>query len=233
MNTEQLITSRREAERRTLRGPHVPFGPQPAPSHAIHPPHAIGLALCRASDILGASILLVLLALPMLLIGLLVKLTSRGPALYSQERVGQFGRTFVMYKFRTMRVDAEAISGPVWAKRCDKRCTRLGGWMRRLSLDELPQLFNVLRGDMSLVGPRPERPYFVQDFSRRLAHYEQRHLLRPGMTGWAQINGWRGDTSVAKRLEYDLYFVRHWSLWFQLRVLLLTPLRLFAEQSPD
>ncbi|MEX0977529.1 MAG: sugar transferase [Pirellulales bacterium] len=130
-----------------------------------------------------------------------------------------------------MRNDAEAATGPVWAKRGDLRCTRIGNLLRHWCLDELPQLFNVLNGDMSLVGPRPERPFFVQQFSQQVAGYNQRHTVPPGITGWAQINGWRGDSSLEKRVEFDLFYVRNWSLRFNLRILLLTPLRVLVDES--
>ena len=146
---------------------------------------------------------------------------------------GRDGRPFTMYKFRTMRVDAEAAGEPVWAKRGDPRRTTLGILLRRLSLDELPQLVNVLQGDMSLVGPRPERPYFVERFAGILPEYDERHQVPPGITGWAQINGLRGDSSIEKRLEYDLAYVRRRSLWFNLHILLLTPLRALIERNAN
>ena len=180
----------------------------------------------RSLDVGISAVLLGLLALPMLAIAVLVKLTSRGPALYLQQRIGQGGKPFVMYKFRTMGIDAEAETGPVWAQQGDTRCTWLGNLLRRWCLDELPQLINVIKGEMCLVGPRPERPYFVQQFSQRLPDYDQRHQVPPGITGWAQINGWRGDSSLEKRLEYDLYYIRNWSVGFNLRILLATPLRI-------
>jgi exopolysaccharide biosynthesis polyprenyl glycosylphosphotransferase len=185
----------------------------------------------RMLDLVVATVMLIVLALPMLLVALLVKLGSRGPAIYRQERTGLGGKPFVMFKFRTMRINAEAETGPVWAKRNDPRRTLLGRFLRRLSIDELPQLFNVLRGEMSLVGPRPERPCFVQEFSSRLSGYNQRHQVLPGITGWAQINGWRGDSSLERRLECDLYYVNHQSLWLNLRIMLLTPLRLLVERN--
>lgn len=172
--------------------------------------------LCALSPLLAA-------------IALAVKLSSRGPVLFCQDRVGRHGRVFRMLKFRTMRVDAEALSGPVWAQRNDPRCTRLGAVLRRLSCDELPQLWNVVRGEMSLVGPRPERPYFVERFSQGWPDYPLRHEVLPGLTGWAQVNGWRGNTSVRKRLECDLHYVRHWSLWLDLKILFLTPWRMWND----
>jgi lipopolysaccharide/colanic/teichoic acid biosynthesis glycosyltransferase len=142
--------------------------------------------------------------------------------LYRQERMGVDGRRFRMLKFRTMRVDAEAQTGPVWATADDPRRTSLGGFLRRWSLDELPQLFNVLRGEMSLVGPRPERPSFVEEFRRRVPGYMLRHKVKAGITGWAQINGWRGNTSIERRIECDLYYIERWSLAFDLRILIQT-----------
>jgi lipopolysaccharide/colanic/teichoic acid biosynthesis glycosyltransferase len=171
------------------------------------------------------------LALPMAVIALVIRLTSRGPALYFQERVGFGGRRFALIKFRTMALDAEDKTGPVWATPGDARCTRLGKFLRRYSLDELPQFWNVLRGDMSLVGPRPERPYFVKKFAQVLPGYTDRHDVLPGITGWAQVNGWRGDTSLTSRLEHDLYYVRHRSLRLNLRILFLTPWRVLVERN--
>ena len=186
----------------------------------------------RLLDIAIASAMLCLLAVPMLLICLAIKLTSRGPAIYRQQRTGLGGRPFTMYKFRTMQHDAEVDSGPVWATRNDPRRTSLGAILRRLSIDELPQLVNVLKGDMSLVGPRPERPCFVRQFGGRFPAYNQRHQVRPGMSGWAQVNGWRGDSSVEKRLEYDLYYVNNPSVWLNLRIIVVTPFRvLFARNA--
>ena len=184
----------------------------------------------RLLDLTVAIVMLAVLAVPMLLVALLVKLTSRGPALYRQQRIGLAGRPFVIYKFRTMGLNAEVETGPIWAKRGDPRCTLLGHWLRRWCVDELPQLINVLKGEMSLVGPRPERPYFVKEFSRKIPSYNQRHQVLPGMTGWAQVNGWRGDSSLAKRVEFDLYYVRHWTVGFNLRILLLTPVRLLVDR---
>jgi exopolysaccharide biosynthesis polyprenyl glycosylphosphotransferase len=230
MNTEPLPAR----QQRSLRPRHVQS------THAAHsagirgfvrrPGHAARF-VNRILDVVIATLLLCLLAVPMLLIAILVKLTSRGPALYTQERTGLGGKPFVMFKFRTMRIGAEERTGPAWAKRGDPRRTLAGILLRRLSLDELPQLFNVLQGDMSLVGPRPERPYFVQTFSQRIPAYNQRHQVLPGITGWAQINGWRGDSSIEKRLECDLYYINHWSVWFNLRILLLTPFKVLVEQN--
>jgi putative colanic acid biosysnthesis UDP-glucose lipid carrier transferase len=224
MKTEQIsaaaVRSRRLAQERSAALEH----------HAARPGH-VDLLVTRVFDAIVAIALLGLLAVPMLLIGLLVKLTSRGPALYRQERAGLNGAPFIMYKFRTMRLDAEADTGPVWAVSGDPRCTRFGSWLRRFSLDELPQLINVALGDMSLVGPRPERPFFVARFAKSIPRYNHRHVVRPGITGWAQVKGWRGDSSIEHRTEFDLYYVDHWSLGLNLRILLLTPFRVLIEQN--
>ena len=180
--------------------------------------------LNRALDLVGATALLCLLAAPMLLVALLIKFTSRGGAIYRQERVGLGGKTFVMFKFRTMRLDAEAASGPVWARRNDPRRTGLGVLLRRLSIDELPQLFNVLRGDMSLVGPRPERPEHVARLQQKIPFYRTRLAVRPGLTGWAQVRYSYGsdDNDALVKLQYDLYYIRHSSLLLDLNILLRT-----------
>ena len=169
-----------------------------------------------------AALLVVLLSPLFALIAIGVKASSRGPVFYRQERVTWNGRRFVMYKFRTMAADAEADSGPVWSTHGEDRATPFGAFLRRYSLDELPQLFNVLAGDMSLVGPRPERPEFVAQFSERVPGYMQKHLVKAGITGWAQVNDLRGDSDLALRIQYDLYYVEHWSPWFDLRILALT-----------
>jgi Undecaprenyl-phosphate glucose phosphotransferase len=178
--------------------------------------------LKRGFDLAGGALALALAAPVMLAIVVALKLTSPGPVLYRQERMGVDGRRFHMLKFRTMRVDAEAATGPVWARPDDPRRTWLGGFLRRWSLDELPQLFNVLRGEMSLVGPRPERPSFVEEFRRRVPGYMLRHKVKAGITGWAQINGWRGNTSIERRIECDLYYIERWSLGFDLKILIQT-----------
>ncbi|MBI5827778.1 MAG: exopolysaccharide biosynthesis polyprenyl glycosylphosphotransferase, partial [Deltaproteobacteria bacterium] len=150
------------------------------------------------------------------------KLTSPGPVLYRQERMGIGGDTFEMLKFRSMGTDAEKESGAVWACKDDPRRTALGSFLRRTSLDELPQLFNVLKGDMSIVGPRPERPVFIQGFRKDIPRYMLRHTMKAGITGWAQVNGWRGDTDINKRIEHDLYYIENWSLMLDMKILLLT-----------
>ena len=175
----------------------------------------------RIFDVLFSSLFLLLLSPVLLGLALLVKLTSEGPMLYRQERVGLDGKPFQMLKFRTMRIDAEA-EGPKFAQAGDPRATPIGAWLRRTSLDELPQLWNVFMGDMSLVGPRPERPVFIDQFRRHIPRYQLRHMVKSGMTGWAQIHGLRGNTSIQKRVEYDLYYIEHWSLLLDLRILART-----------
>ncbi|HMA31282.1 MAG TPA: exopolysaccharide biosynthesis polyprenyl glycosylphosphotransferase, partial [Casimicrobiaceae bacterium] len=169
-----------------------------------------------------AALLVILLSPLLILIAIGVKASSRGPVVYRQERVTWNGRRFMMYKFRTMPADAEQLSGPVWSTHGERRATRFGAFLRRFSLDELPQLVNILRGDMSLVGPRPERPEFVAQFRDRVPGYMQKHLVKAGITGWAQVNDLRGDSDLALRIQYDLYYVEHWSPWFDLRILALT-----------
>ena len=164
-----------------------------------------------------------------LLIGCAIKLTSRGPVFFLQQRMGLDGSIFPILKFRTMRHDAE--DRPGWTTEGDDRCTRLGRFLRRTSLDELPQLFNVLIGQMSLVGPRPERPVLIEKFRRKIPRYMMRHQIKAGMTGWAQVNGWRGNTSLRKRVQYDLYYLQNWSIWFDVKIILLTILRGFAHRN--
>lgn len=185
----------------------------------------------RCFDFALAAGALLVLSPVFLLIALLVKLTSRGPIFYGQERMGLDGSTFLMWKFRSMRVDAEKETGAVWAKKDDDRRTPIGAFLRSTSLDEIPQFWNVLRGQMSLVGPRPERPEFVYQFRGHVPRYMLRHKVKAGITGWAQINGWRGDTSLEKRIECDLYYIRNWSLFFDVKILLLTAVRGFIHKN--
>jgi Undecaprenyl-phosphate glucose phosphotransferase len=185
----------------------------------------------RAFDLGFGSLILVMVSPLMALIALLIRLTSKGPVLYRQERVGMDGHTFEMLKFRTMKVDAEKETGPVWAKENDPRRTGVGTLLRKTSLDELPQLFNVLRGEMSLVGPRPERPNFVEEFRNKVPSYMLRQKIKAGMTGWAQVNGWRGNTSLEKRIEHDLYYIQNWSMGFDLRILMMTLWKGFSNKS--
>jgi Undecaprenyl-phosphate glucose phosphotransferase len=186
--------------------------------------------LKRGFDFAVSAAGLVLLAPALALIALVVKLDSPGPALYAQDRVGVNGRRFRMLKFRTMRTDAEA-GGPQWSRPGDTRRTRAGAFLRKLSLDELPQLWNVLVGHMSLVGPRPEQPVFVDRFRASIPRYMLRHHVKSGITGWAQVNGLRGDTPLEQRIEYDLYYIENWSMSFDLKILFLTLFRMFRDPS--
>ncbi len=176
----------------------------------------------RAFDISFSLAAVVLTSPFMLLIACMVKLTSEGPVLFRQQRVGLNGERFWMYKFRTMRLAERSESDFRWTTAADKRRTRIGTFLRRTSLDELPQFFNVLTGDMSVVGPRPERPYFVNQFLQEISHYNARHRLKVGITGWAQVHGWRGDTSIQKRFEFDLYYLQNWSLRLDLQIVWMT-----------
>jgi exopolysaccharide biosynthesis polyprenyl glycosylphosphotransferase len=179
------------------------------------------LSLKRALDIFGAMVGLVLLSPFFLLTAILIRLESPGPIWFCQERSGLDGRPFPMIKFRTMRQDAEK-SGPGWTVKNDPRVTRIGKWMRKSNWDEIPNLINVLLGQMSLVGPRPEQPYYVQKFREQIPRYMERHREKAGMTGWAQVNGYRGDTSVEDRTKYDLYYVENWSVWFDIKIIIRT-----------
>ncbi|HEU0005633.1 MAG TPA: exopolysaccharide biosynthesis polyprenyl glycosylphosphotransferase [Terriglobia bacterium] len=172
---------------------------------------------------LGVSLLALMLLAPLLaLIALALRLSSSAPVLFKQQRVGQYGRKFWIYKFTTMAASSADESDTQWTTSQDERVTRLGRILRPTGLDELPQLINVLCGDMSLVGPRPERPHFVEIFRRDVPGYMRRHALKPGITGWAQVCGWRGDTSIRKRVEHDLYYLQNWTFWLDLKILLLT-----------
>jgi len=184
----------------------------------------------RVIDIAISAVALTVLAIPLALIALLVRISSRGPALFRQERMGLDGRGFSIVKFRSMVDDAERQSGPVWARENDHRVTPLGKFLRRSNLDELPQLWNVLRGDMSIVGPRPERPHFVEQFKHRIPQYMLRHKVKAGMTGWAQVNGWRGNTALDKRIEYDLYYIENWSVRLDLKIIWLTIVKGFFHK---
>jgi Undecaprenyl-phosphate glucose phosphotransferase len=187
--------------------------------------------LKRAFDLVFAASVLILGAPVLLLIALLVRLSSPGPVFFVQERVGLNGKLFRMFKFRTMAVSAKTDSDTLWTVKNDPRCTRLGRILRQTGLDELPQFFNVLKGEMSVVGPRPERPMLVQGFMQSVGNYNRRHYLKVGITGWAQVHGWRGDTSIEKRVEYDLYYVRHWTLTLDLLIVMLTLFRGFTDKN--
>ena len=197
------------------------FNGVPVVSLASTPLWGINLVMKRILDLTVGTVLFLACLPLMIIIALAVKLTSRGPILFSQERVGLDGKTFLIYKFRTMRVDAEA-KGARFAVRDDPRVTELGAFLRKTSLDELPQLVNVILGQMSLVGPRPERPVFIREFRKHIPKYMLRHKVQAGMTGWAQVHGWRGNTSIEKRIEHDLYYIEHWSLMLDLKILVLT-----------
>jgi Undecaprenyl-phosphate glucose phosphotransferase len=186
-------------------------------------PHfGLNIVVKRAMDIVLSALALVLLSPVMLTIAALIKLTTPGPIFYRQERCGLNGQSFQMLKFRSMRIDAEQQTGAVWAAKDDPRRTRLGTFLRKTSLDELPQFINVLLGDMSLVGPRPERPVFIKKFSKTIPNYQARHAVKAGITGWAQVHGWRGNTSLRKRIQYDLYYITHWTPLLDLRILWMT-----------
>jgi Undecaprenyl-phosphate glucose phosphotransferase len=179
----------------------------------------------RGLDVVLSTAAMVVMAVPALVIAILVKRTSPGPVFYAQERMGLDGRAFTVYKFRSMYHDAEGSTGPIWAPDDDPRATPVGRWLRKLDLDELPQFWNVLKGDMSIVGPRPERPFFVEQFKHRIPQYMLRHKVKAGITGWAQVNGWRGNTSLEKRIEYDLYYIENWSVALDLKIMWLTLVR--------
>jgi exopolysaccharide biosynthesis polyprenyl glycosylphosphotransferase len=189
------------------------------------------LTLKRAMDLIGSAIGLVLLSPLMLLVAILIKMESPGPVFYTQVRMGLDAKPFWLIKFRSMRADAEAETGPVWATKDDPRRTRLGAFIRRFSIDELPQLINVLVGEMSLVGPRPERPVFVEQFKRSIPRYMDRHREKAGLTGWAQVNGLRGDTSIAERTKYDLWYIENWSLLLDLKIILKTIVNVFTSKN--
>jgi Undecaprenyl-phosphate glucose phosphotransferase len=185
----------------------------------------------RLMDLVVGGAMLLVLGLPMAVIAVLIKWKGgRGPVLLSQERMTLDGKTFPIYKFRTMVEEAEKETGPVFATEDDPRRTPIGVVLRKYNLDELPQLFNILKGDMSLVGPRPERPPFVEQFRERIPQYMLRHRVKSGLTGWAQVNGWRGNSSIEKRIEYDLYYIENWSLLLDVKILLLTLLRGFGQK---
>jgi exopolysaccharide biosynthesis polyprenyl glycosylphosphotransferase len=185
----------------------------------------------RSLDVVISAGALVLMTIPGLLIAWMIKRTSTGPVFYAQERMGLDGRQFTVYKFRTMPVNAESETGPIWATENDSRVTRFGAFLRRHDLDEWPQFWNVLKGDMSIVGPRPERPFFVEQFKHRIPQYMLRHKVKAGITGWAQVNGWRGNTSLEKRIEYDLYYIENWSVTLDIKIMWLTVLRALSPKT--
>jgi len=198
--------------------PHRRFRPTASAPTSLR----LGRLAKRGLDIGAATLGLLLLSPLLVAVSTLILLTSGWPILYTQERIGQNGRTFRILKFRSMKRNAEGRTGPIWAANHDDRCTPIGNWLRNSSIDELPQLINILKGDMSLVGPRPERPMFVERFSEDVPDYPLRHTVPVGLTGWAQVHGWRGRTSIRKRLQYDLDYIRRWSFWLDLRILIMT-----------
>ncbi len=188
-------------------------------------------AVKRLMDIFGAIVAIVLFSPVMLLAVILIKATSPGPILYRQVRVGLHNREFEMFKFRSMEIQPEAEEKKAWTVKNDPRVTKVGKIMRKTSIDELPQLFNILKGDMSLIGPRPERPFFVEKFREEIPRYMVKHQVRPGLTGWAQVNGYRGDTSIRKRIECDLYYIENWTLGLDFKILFLTFFKGFVNKN--
>ena len=189
------------------------------------PLQGLNSALKRLIDLTLSGAALLVLALPCAIIAALIRMTSPGPIFYRQERMGLDGKAFTVTKFRSMYIGAEEDTGPVWASEDDPRCTPFGRFLRRYDLDELPQFWNVFKGEMSLVGPRPERPFFVEQFKHRFPQYMLRHKVKAGITGWAQVNGWRGNTSIEKRIEFDLYYIENWSVRLDFKIIWLTVLR--------
>ena len=191
---------------------------------------SVNAFLKRALDILGSLFAIILFSPVMLVTAILVK-TTKGPVIYKQERVGLHNRNFMMYKFRSMVVQDVKDEKNEWTKKGDSRVTPVGKFIRKTSIDELPQLFNVLSGKMSLIGPRPERPQFVQKFEEEIPRYRVKHQVRPGMTGWAQVNGLRGDTSIEERIRYDIYYIENWTFWFDIKILFLTFFKGFVNKN--
>ena len=185
----------------------------------------------RAMDIVGSIICIILFSPVMLLAAALVKLTSPGPVIFKQERVGLHNKPFIMYKFRSMQVQSKVKERTGWTTKNDARVTGVGKFMRKTSIDELPQLFNVLKGEMSLIGPRPERPQFVEKFREEIPRYMVKHQVRPGMTGWAQVNGYRGDTSIRKRIDCDLYYIENWTMGLDIKILFMTVFKGFVNKN--
>ena len=185
----------------------------------------------RLVDFIGSFIGLLICSIPMLIVAIIIRLTSKGPVIFSQIRVGKHNKTFRMYKFRSMTLQAEEDEEKAWTTNNDSRVTRFGKFIRRTSIDELPQLFNIFRGDMSLVGPRPERPQFVEQFKEVIPRYMIKHQVPPGLTGWAQINGFRGDTSITKRIEHDLYYIENWTLGFDFKIMFFTIFKGFINKN--
>ena len=193
--------------------------------------NTVNLVAKRAVDVVGSVIAIVVLSPLMLIAAILIKCTSPGPIIFKQERVGIHNKPFKMYKFRTMEMQKPTTEQKAWTVKDDPRVIRVGKLLRKTSLDELPQLFNILKGDMSIVGPRPERPFFVEKFKEEVPRYMIKHQVRPGLTGWAQINGYRGDTSIRKRIEYDLYYIENWTMGFDFKIMFLTIFKGFINKN--
>ena len=187
--------------------------------------------LKRVVDIVGSFCGIVVLSPLLIVIAIIVKTTSKGPVIFKQERVGRHNKTFQMYKFRSMRMQDEGEEKKGWTVKDDPRVTKVGRFIRKTSIDELPQLFNILRGDMSIVGPRPERPQFVEKFKEEIPRYMIKHQVRPGLTGWAQVNGYRGDTSIRRRIDYDLYYIENWTMGFDFKIMFLTIFKGFINEN--
>ncbi|MCI9339663.1 MAG: exopolysaccharide biosynthesis polyprenyl glycosylphosphotransferase [Dorea sp.] len=193
--------------------------------------NALNAFLKRGVDLFGAITALLIFSPVMAVTAVLVKMTSPGPLIFRQERIGYQNRPFLMYKFRSMVVQDAGREKGGWTTQNDPRVTKVGKFIRKTSIDELPQLFNVLKGNMSMVGPRPERPQFVEKFSEEIPRYRVKHQVRPGLTGWAQVNGYRGDTSIRKRIEYDLYYIENWTLGFDFKIIFLTFFKGFVNKN--
>ena len=193
--------------------------------------NALNRFMKRVMDLLGAIVAIILFSPIMLVVSILIKITAPGPLIFKQERIGLQNKPFYMYKFRSMIVQKESEEKKGWTTKDDPRVTPIGKFIRKTSIDELPQLFNILKGDMSLVGPRPERPLFVEKFKEEIPRYMIKHQVRPGLTGWAQINGYRGDTSIRKRIECDLYYIENWTLGLDIKIILLTFLKGFINKN--
>ena len=186
----------------------------------------------RIFDVVFVIVVSIIISPLLILVAIGVKLTSPGPVIYKQERVGENGRVFMIYKFRSMTIENEYIDDQKWTQKNDPRVTNFGKFIRRTSIDELPQFYNILKGDMSLIGPRPERPYFVRKFRESVPKYMIKHHVRPGMAGWAQINGYRGNTSIVERIKYDIFYVENWSIWLDIKIFLRTiPMLLFDQNA--
>ena len=185
----------------------------------------------RAVDIIGSSLGILISSPIMIITALAIRFTSRGPVIFKQERVGLHNKVFHMYKFRTMELQKASVEEKAWTVKDDPRVTGIGKFLRRTSLDELPQLFNILLGEMSLVGPRPERPQFVEKFKEEIPRYMIKHQVRPGLTGWAQVNGYRGDTSIRKRIEYDLFYIENWTMSMDIKIMFLTLFKGFVNKN--